>query len=134
MILGTIREIDIYSNGQLAYESTYGIIAQGWENAYPHALTNLDGRKVVRIGMTRKFWSSGHIHWELYYSEGQLARSCVMYRADGTPIEDGRVRIHAPTDFQAQMMSIDKWRVQKDTVIKEIYAYPYKGGNVSKRP
>lgn len=119
----SFKEISVYEDGQLQYECTYYVVPHGWEDAYPHRLGTAEEGFVIRVGMSRKFWSSGHVHWEhLNDNNGMFIRACIRYRADGSDIEDTARHPDAPqpTEFQAPVRPIEEWRAMKGVIIKEV--------------
>jgi len=88
MILETRDIKEFHKNGQLMYETTFGVVAPMFAPAYKNMIHNEKGEILVRVGTTKRFWDNGQINWQLKYkSDGSLSdEDFPQYRKDGTTI------------------------------------------------
>lgn len=67
MILSKQEIIEKYSNGNISYVETRGIIAPIWIAKYPNRRITNDGTIWIRIGVNKKYNNDGKLRWEIKY-------------------------------------------------------------------
>lgn len=59
MLLEIRKVKEYHDNGQLMYETTYGVVAPMFAPAYKNTIINDKGEILIRIGITRDYWDNG---------------------------------------------------------------------------
>ena len=93
MILETREVKEYHKNGQLMYETTFGVVSPSFVNAYKNfyfayknMIVNDKGETLIRIGFTKRYWDNGQLNWRIKYNDdGSISKEKFpSYRKDGS--------------------------------------------------